>query len=94
MKIDNLTPEQRTQALYYYFGWNGGTVHQLANETGLDVNRILTGEHGPERLSGGMSAIRTCGREWRVKTLAPKHKGDWPYWRDAIVGFWITGPLG
>lgn len=85
------TPEQRARALYYYFGWQGGTVHQLAAATGLTTAQILydaltPGDHG-------FSAIRTCGKDWRVNKLAPTHQGNVRYWHDAIVGFWATGPL-
>ena len=93
MQISQFTPEERTRALLYYFGWQGGTIHQLAKETGVASSTLLYGEHGPERLSGGFSAIRTCDRDWRRDTLAPKHQGDWPYWRDAIIGFYATGAL-
>lgn len=98
MNISDITPENRTKALLYYFGWQGGTIHQIAKETGLDSQKILYGEHSscPEessRLSGGFSAIRTCDKPWRVERLAPKHQGDWPFWRDAILGYWATGAL-
>lgn len=92
MKIDQITPEMRVRALLYYFGWQGGTIHQLAEATGVEARTLLySNEIGP--LSGGFSAIRTCERDWRVERLAPQAQGDWPYWRDAIKGFWATGPL-
>jgi hypothetical protein len=94
--FEKLSPEQRTQALYYYFGWQGGTVHQLAQATGLSVDDILYREHGDERSDihlAGFSAIRTCDMDWRRNTLAPKRQGEWAYWRDAIGGFWATGAL-
>ena len=98
MNINQFTPEQRMQALLYYFGWNGGTIHQIAKETGLETQKILYADHSssaaePSILSDGFSAIRTCDKQWRVEKLAPKHQGDWPYWRDAILGYWATGPL-
>lgn len=93
MNIETLTPEQRARALYYYFGWQGGTVHQLSDVTGIDPVTLLHGNPAPAPLSGGFSAVRTCSLEWRRDTLAPRHQGDWPYWRDVISGFWATGPL-
>lgn len=39
--MEALTPEKRAEALYDFFGWQGGTVHQLARETGLTVSQIL-----------------------------------------------------
>lgn len=91
--IADLTPEERAEALYYYFGWQGGTVHQLAKATGLSVQDILYREHGPEPLSGGFSAVRTCDTAWRRDNLAPKNRGDWAYWRDVMRGYWVTGAL-
>ena len=91
-----ITPEQRTRALLYYFGWQGGTIHQLAKETGINSSDLLykcDGYPDPVIPMQGFSAIRTCDRDWRVNRLAPNHKGEWPYWRDAILGFWSTGPL-
>lgn len=93
MKITDITPEQRARALYYYFGWQGGTIHQLARATGMKSQDLLYREHGGERLCDGFSAVRTCDRDWRRDRLAPQHQGDWQYWRDVIIGFWITGPL-
>lgn len=88
----SITPEQRMAALLYYFGWQGGTIHQLAAETGCKSSDLL---YSPwkRNQSYGMSAIRTCDRNWRVNRLAQKHKGDLDYWLDAILGYWITGPL-
>lgn len=96
MRLDQFSPEQRARALYFYFGWQGGTIHQLAEATGLTTDDILHREHGEERSAihlSGFSAIRTCDRDWRRDVLAPKSQGEWPYWRDAIIGFWATGPL-
>lgn len=93
MNVETLTPEQRARALYYFFGWQGGTIHQLAASTGCTVETLLYADNGPERLGGGFSAVRTCSMEWRRDTLAPKEQGNWPFWRDVISGFWATGPL-
>jgi hypothetical protein len=93
MGISSILPEDRSQALYYYFGWKGGTIHQLAESTGVPALTLLY-DNSDGELTGGFSAIRTCDLEWRVERLAPLHQGDWPYWRDAIKGFWATGPLG
>ena len=89
--VYTVSPEDRARALYYYFGWQGGTIHQLAHETGLAVNTIL---YGPlTEVGGGFSAIRTCTKDWRVKHLAPLYKGSWDFWSGAIVGFWVSGAL-
>jgi hypothetical protein len=92
--ISTFTAEQRAEALYYYFGWQGGTIHQLARETGISSTDLLHRANGTEPLSHGFSAIRTCDKTWRVEKLALQHKGDWAYWRDVIIGYWATGALG
>lgn len=89
----DISPEDRVKALLYYFGWQGGTIHQLAKETGVDSSTILHGEISSP-CNDGFSTIRTCEKDWRVNTLAPKHQGDWSYWAQAIVGYWATGGLG
>lgn len=94
--FDAFTPEQRTRALYFYFGWQGGTIHQLAQATGCTVDALLYSPAGDTRSAihlSGFSAIRTCEVAWRCDRLAPQHQGEWAYWRDAILGFWATGPL-
>lgn len=90
--FDALTPENRVTALLHYFGWQGGTIHQLASETGVDAQTLLHGKAARPNLDG-FSAIRTCDKAWRVERLAPKHKGDWPYWEGVIRGYWATGAL-
>ena len=39
-----MTPEQRMRNLLRYFGWQGGTIHQVAKETGISVQDLLYGE--------------------------------------------------
>ena len=88
-----ITEEQRTRALMFFFGWHGGTVHQLAGATGVDVQTLLYAPLTGAPLTGGFSAIRTCSADWRVERLAPQNQNNWPFWRDALAGFWATGPL-
>jgi hypothetical protein len=85
--------DSKLRALRYYFGRPDADVEQIAALTGLTVEDISTRPHGLGRTLHGFSAVRTCSLEWRRDTLAPKHQGEWDYWRDVIIGFWITGPL-
>lgn len=85
--------DERLRALRYYFGQPDADVHALASLTGLAAEDISNRQNGPEPLGDGFSAIRTCSLEWRRDTLTPSYLGDWPYWRDAIHGFWATGSL-
>jgi len=89
--LNAMNGDSRTIPLYRFFGWQGGTVHQLAAATGLSVMDILYSPIGEGKDTlGGFSAIRTCGRDWRRDVLAPKHKGDLPYWHGVIAGFYAT----
>lgn len=85
--------EEKLRALRYYFGQPEADIHALARSTGLTPGDIADRVHGPEPLNDGFSAVRTCSLEWRRDTLAPQYQADWPYWRDVIAGFWVTGSL-
>jgi hypothetical protein len=96
MKQD-YAPAERFEALAYFFGWQGGSCHQLDEATGcrdvtsraLERDRGLTGSTG-----GGFSSVRTCDRDWRRDRLAPQERGNWPYWVGVIDGYFATGALG
>lgn len=92
MQTANYTTTQRFEALAFFFGWQGGTVHQLEAETGCDdiLNRDIT----INRQLDGFSAVRTCEREHRTNILAPKNRNNWEFWSGVIHGYWITGALG
>jgi len=90
--LSSFSGHERTEPLYYFFGQTGGTVHQLAELTGLTVADILYNDQAFQ-LSGGFSAVRTCELRFRVDKLAPKHQGGRAFWASVIIGFWATGPL-
>lgn len=90
--MDRLTPtEQRTANLCAYFGWQGGTIHQLAYETGIDVATLLytnVDSNDTQRIRGyelcsefakGQFAANTCAPTMRLK-LAAMYKGCRDYW--------------
>ena len=54
-----ITPSMRLRALLYFFGWQGGTIHQVAAETGLKQFQILNGRSTRRRCLGH-SARRLC----------------------------------
>lgn len=88
------SPKARADALRYFFGRPGDTIHQIARATGLPSQDLLYRAWGNEPTGHGMSAVRTCDRDLRRDVLAQQHQGDWLFWRDVIRGYWITGPLG
>jgi hypothetical protein len=52
-----------------FFGWQGGTMHQLAAATA--TQQILSAPYGDDKGGEGFSAIRTCDREWRFWATGP-----------------------
>lgn len=73
-------PEKRTRALLNFFGWQGGTIHQIARETGVEVQDLLYADNpGNLRSNEGMSAARTCAKEYRAK-FAVTRRGDREFW--------------
>jgi hypothetical protein len=78
------TPEKRLQNLLAYFGWQGGTIHQVAKAVGVDSTTLLHGK--PEKTflasdySLGSCALETCGKSWRVNHLAERRYEVADYW--------------
>lgn len=66
------------------FGWQGGTIHQLAKVTGLTTSQILEiDKHIPENKTDnslGWFAYRTCSLEHRVNVCFPERLGNIDYW--------------
>lgn len=91
--LTQYSPDQRVRALSYFFDLPTGEIEKLAEATGLSTDDILHRPYGEGRVHHGFSAVRTCSAQWRIEVLAPQHQGDWPFWRDVIKGFWVTGPL-
>lgn len=71
----------RTLALIWGFGWQGGTIHQLAKETGCSAHDLLYSERQEHTTSiQGWFAARTCDRKHNVNVVFPQHKGDLQFW--------------
>ena len=80
--------------LYAYFGWQGGTIHQIAGATGCNPEELIyTVPNQMEVIrldsdySLGQSALATCSKEFRVNVLAPKHNGNLMYWLGVRNGY-------
>lgn len=80
-------PVARSRKLFDFFGWQGGTIHQVAQETGVDVDTLLyappTGGESKrirlDRFTQGCLAAETCGTGYRL-ALVPQVKGDRDFW--------------
>lgn len=92
-QIEKNNPVGRGKMLLDAFGWQGGTIHQLAEETGLSVEDLL---YTPLRsmanaplnceLSHGWFAGRTCTPEHNKVNVFPKYKGNVDFWHGLIRG--------
>lgn len=73
----------RTEALCKALGWQGGTVHQVAEALGTDTNSILYAE--PSSTHTG--SLYNTGLYWNTNSaqhqqndLIPNHRGEVDYW--------------
>ena len=80
------TAETRSSNLIRYFGWQGGTIHQIAEETGVDVQTLLfldvpanRNRLNYDRFSQGALASETCSLQYRL-ALAKAVKGSASFW--------------
>ena len=90
--------EDRTRYCMQALGWNGGTVHQLCETIGCDVNEFLyadadgVGYIGSD-FSAGWFATRTCGLEFFLKEILPERMGNLQFWFGVCAGQAITDEL-
>jgi hypothetical protein len=73
-------PEKRTANLLKFFGYTGGTIHQIAAETGVDAQTLLYGDSPyNDRYAQGRLAIECASREMCLG-LVKYVKGDRSFW--------------
>ena len=79
---------ERTQALCNALGWQGGTIHQVAEETGCSVADLLYAETISHSFSHsqGWFAGRTCSTQFNKDVNFPNHKGDVQFWHGVADG--------
>lgn len=73
----------RTELVMNAIGWQGGTVHQLCKELGLDVVKFL--KHEPEATHLGSdyslgNVINTCSMKHRKEYSIPTWQGNYDFW--------------
>lgn len=78
----------RTQALMLAFGWQGGTIHQIAEETGCNAEDLIYGESIEYNANNkaGWFAYRTNSLEFNQENITPKRKGDLQFWLGVAAG--------
>lgn len=82
---------RRLEAYCKLFGWQGGTIHQVATETGCDAQDLLMAEYDPhnhEDISGWYAA-RTCSLEHNKSVNFVKNKGNLHFWLGAVRGMML-----
>lgn len=77
-------------------GWQGGTVHDVAKETGLTVAQILNTDRNsikPEHMgtdfSKGRCSVMTCDLKHNQETNFPVNKGNLEYWMGVAQGIYF-----
>ncbi len=92
----------RLEALYYAFGWQGGTIHQLAEATGLNINQLMDLDKNAfytkdsailytSEYNKGWFAGRTCSIEFNIDTnfnMAIR-KGHEQFWQGVANGIFM-----
>jgi len=81
-----MKPENRTESLLHFFGWQGGTIHQLSEVTGVDSNSLLYDEPNQNILdtSLGWYENRTCNLAHRLSSVE-KYRGNTAFWLGAAT---------
>lgn len=78
----------RTEALMLAFGWQGGTIHQIAEVTGCDAHDLIYKsaiEYSNEHAAGWF-AYQTNTLEFNQQNITPKRKGDLQFWLGVASG--------
>jgi len=87
----------RTQALCKAFGWQGGTIWQISEETGCEVAELLYNKpeatHLGSDYSLGCCAGTTCSVQFNLETNFPKRKGNLDFWLGVAEGIILDSKL-
>jgi hypothetical protein len=85
----------RTEAICKALGYQGGTIHQLAAETGVSVEDLLYGVPSATYLSSdysqGWAAGRTCSVDFNRTVNFPAHFGNKDFWLGVAMGLIAQG---
>lgn len=80
----------RTQAIMKALGWAGGTIHQVAAETGCEVYGLLYGTASAFHLGSDHSKGWFAGRKNTVvfnkANVFPNRKGNLDFWLGVADG--------
>lgn len=79
-----------TELLCFALGWQGGTIHQVSEETGLPVQEILSLPLNASYINEmttahGWFAVKTCSIKHLRDNVFHKRKGDVAFWSGAAT---------
>jgi len=86
-KVNNMT---NLECLLFAYDFNGGTIHQMESETGVNSLELLYGKpefthFGSDFISGSF-AVSTCNVEFNKTVNFPKYKGNKDFFLGVIEG--------
>lgn len=86
-----MTNAEKTLVIMHALGWQGGTIHQVEQETGLKSNELWFGDitdkgHGDCDSARGWLAVRTCSLEHNRKVNWPRYRGNLNFWLGVMAG--------
>ena len=76
----------KIECLYNVLGWQGGTIHQVADELGIAVGSLLHGTFTQQHIGAdhdymkGQYAYSSCSTEWVRERLVPMYRGNLDFW--------------
>lgn len=86
----------RLEALCKALGWQGGTIHQVAAETGCSVQDLIYGQPSATHITsdhaGGWFSARTCSLEHNRRVNFPANKGNLDFWLGVADGILCPVP--
>lgn len=86
----------RTLNLLNAFGFQGGTIHQVAALTGCDAFDLLHTEEIPFDMDRGRGwfAYRTNKQNYNKEEVTPKEQGNVQFWLGVAEAVEVTRKLG
>lgn len=81
-----MRPSNRTTAWMYALGWQGGTIHQVAEESGVSVSFLLGQEPLKNKMDvplyqlGYLCGLNVDKTKELVKQAMKVHKGHLDFW--------------
>ena len=84
------------KCLYDVCGWQGGTIHQIAEELQISVDDILSDKPPADTSTysdymKGQYAYSTCSLDFVQRKLKPMYTGNPDYWKGYIRAAFIEG---